>query len=415
MSRVLLHSQVFSPDGVSTAYLMTDLARELRRLGHDVTVLTTTPHYNLDAPAAARQPLRRRALGLWWVSEIDGVQVWHVKTPPKGNRVWARAVDFVGFHLVSLFLGWFVIGRQDIVITTSPPLTIGVVSWLLGARWGAPSVYKVAELYPDMAIRQGALRGAFMIGLFKRIEQLVYRHHAMIVPIAETFTRLIRQRNVPDSKLRTIPDCVDLEVYRPLSRQNAFATEHRLLDEFVVLYGGNIGFFQDWESVLYAAQHVSDLPVRFVIVGDGGRRDWVAAEIARLNLSNVTMIGYQPKERMPEINAACDLALVPLTISGAKEGFPSKVYSNLACQRPVLVSAEEGSEMAALVLNTKCGRTTPPENGPALAEAVRKAYDERACLAEEGRRGRALIEREYSKEAIARRYDALIQELIAGR
>src|SRR4029078_11189149 len=174
-----------------------------------------------------------------WVSEVDGVHVWHVKTPPKGNRVWAPAVDFIGFHLVALVLGCFVMRPQDIVITPAPPLTSGVVSWLLGARWGAPSVYKVAELYPDMAIRQGALRGAFMIGLFKRIEQLVYRKNAMIVPIAATFTRLIRQRNVPDSKLRTIPDCVDLDVYRPLPRQNAFATEHHRLAEFVVRYGGD--------------------------------------------------------------------------------------------------------------------------------------------------------------------------------
>src|SRR5207245_28067 len=106
-----------------------------------------------------------------------------------------------------------------------------------------------------------------------------------------------------------------------------------------------IGFFQDWESVLYAAGHLSDLPVRFVIVGDGGRRDWLASEIAKRKLTNITLIGYQPKERMPEINASCDLALVPLTMSGAREGFPSKVYSNLASGRPILVSAEEGSEM----------------------------------------------------------------------
>jgi putative colanic acid biosynthesis glycosyltransferase WcaI len=413
VSRVLLHSLVFSPDGVSTAYLMTDLARELKRLGHDVSVLTTTPHYNLDSAAAARQPLHRRALGLWSVSELDGIRVWHVTLPQKGNRVWGRAFDYLRFHLLSLVIGYFVIDRQDIVITTSPPLTIGAVSWLLGARWGAPSVYKVAELYPDMAIRQGAVRGSLMIGAMKWLEQLVYRRNRMIVPIAETFTRLIRQRNVPDSKLRTIPDCVDLDVYRPLPRRNAFAAEHRLLDEFVILYGGNIGFFQDWESVLYAAEHLADLPVRFVIVGDGGRRDWLAGEISRLKLANVTLIGYQPKERMPEINAACDLAIVPLTISGAKEGFPSKIYSNLACERPILVSAEDGSEMAALVVNAKCGRTVTPENGPALAAAVRTAYEERACLLEEGRRGRALIEREYSKEAIARRYDELIHDLTA--
>lgn len=411
MSRVLLHSLVFSPDGVSTAYIMTDLALELKRLGHEVSVLTTTPHYNLDPAAHARQPMRRRAWGLWFESELDGIRIWHVTLPQKGNRVWARAFDYVRFHMLSLSMSLWTIGPQDIVLSTSPPLSIGAVSWLLGVRWGAPSVYKVAELYPDLAIRQGAIRSPLMIWLMKRLERLVYARNAMITPIADQFRRQIRERGVPDRKLRTIPDSVDLGIYRPLPRRNQFAMEHGLLDDFVVLYGGNIGFFQDWDSVLYAAAHVADLPVRFVVVGDGGRRDWLERQIEDRALPNVALFGYQPKERMPEINAACDIALVPLTVAGSKEGFPSKVYSNLACGRPVLVSAEEGSEMGALVMTARCGRTVTPENGPALAAAVRQAYEEREHLPEEGRRGRELIEREYSKESIGRRYDALIREL----
>lgn len=413
MSRVLLHSLVFSPDSVSTAFIMTDIALELRKLGHDVSVLTTTPHYNVDPNALARQPMRKRAFGLWYESRLEGIPLWHVSVPQKGNRVWARAFDFIRFHLGSLLLSLWSLGPQDIVISTSPPLSIGAVSWLIGARWRAPSVYKVAEVYPDLAIRQGAIRGSVMIGLMKALERFVYARSAMIVPIAEQFRALISERGVPDHKLRTIPDCVDLDLYRPMPRQNTFATEHGLLDDFVVLYGGNIGFFQDWESVLTAASHLTDLPIQFVIVGDGGRREWLEREVAVRRLTNVRLLGYQPKERMPEINAACDLAMVPLTLAGSKDGFPSKVYSNLACARPVLVSATPGSEMAALVARGPCGRTTPPEDGPAFGAAVRAAFEERGKLQEEGRRGRDLIEREYSKEAVARRYDTLIRELTA--
>ena len=411
MSRVLLHSLVFSPDGVSTAYIMTELAVELRKLGHAVSVLTTTPHYNLDERVAAQQPLRRRAWGLWYESRLDGIAVWHVTLPQKGNRVWARAFDYVRFHAVSLLLSLRSVGAQDIVITTSPPLTIGAVSWMLGVRWGAPSVYKVAELYPDAAIRQGAVRGKVMIGLMKALERFVYARSAMVVPIAEQFRRVISQRGVPDHKLRTIPDCVDVQMYRPMPRQNPFAAEHGLLEDFVVLYGGNIGFFQDWDSVLFAAGSVTDLPIRFVIVGDGARRDWLAEAIDQRGLKNVLLLGYQQKERMPEINASCDIATIPLTVAGAKEGFPSKVYSNLACSRPVLVSAAEGAELAALVTEARCGRAVPPENGGALAEAVRTAYQERDLLPEEGKRGRELVLRKYSKESIAKQYDALIREI----
>ena len=411
MSRVLLHSLVFAPDGVSTAYLMTDLAVELSRLGHSVSVLTTTPHYNVDQAALARQQLQCRAFGLWHESCLGDVRIWHVTLRQKDSRVWARGLDFIRFHAVSLLLGLWFLGRQDIVISTSPPLTIGVVSWLLGLRWGAPAVYKVAEVYPDLAIRQGVIRGRFMIGLWRRIEQLVYRRSALIVPIADQFRQIIAERGVPGHKLRTIPDCVDVDMYRPLPRRNDFASAHGLLDEFVLLYAGNIGLVQDWESILYAAEKIRDFPIRFVIVGDGVRRDWLEQEIATRELRNVLLLGYQPKERMPEINASCDIALIPLTIAGSKDGFPSKIYSTLASGRSVLVSVPPGSEMAKLVMQGRCGRIVPPENGAAYYEAVMAAYNDQAMLPEEGRRGRALIEEHYSKSAIVRQYDLLIRQL----
>jgi glycosyltransferase involved in cell wall biosynthesis len=390
---------------------MTDLAVELSRLGHTVSVLTTTPHYNVDQAALARQPLQCRAFGLWHESCLGDVRIWHVTLRQKDSRAWARGLDFIRFHAVSLLLGMWSLGRQDIVISTSPPLTIGVVSWLLGLRWGAPAVYKVAEVYPDLAIRQGVIRGRFMIGLWRRIEQLVYRRSALIVPIADQFRQIIAERGVPGHKLRTIPDCVDADMYRPLPRRNDFASAHGLLDEFVLLYAGNIGLVQDWESILYAAEKVRGFPIRFVIVGDGVRRDWLEQEIATRELRNVLLLGYQPKERMPEINASCDIALIPLTIAGSKDGFPSKIYSTLASGRSVLVSVPAGSEMAKLVMQGRCGRIVPPENGGAYYEAVMAAYNDQAMLPEEGRRGRELIEDHYSKSAIARQYDLLIRQL----
>src|SRR5262249_15548781 len=45
MSIILIHTLVFPPDSVSTAYLMGDLASELKKRGHEVKVLTATPHY----------------------------------------------------------------------------------------------------------------------------------------------------------------------------------------------------------------------------------------------------------------------------------------------------------------------------------------------------------------------------------
>ena len=411
MSRVLLHSLVFSPDGVSTAYIMTDLALELKHLGHSVTVLTTTPHYNINRTALDGQPMKKYWFGLLYYSECGGIPVWHVKLPMKGSRLWARAVDYVRFHILSLIASLYTIGPQDIVIATSPPLTIGVISWLLGIRWQAPSVYKVAEVYPDLAIRQGVIRGKIMIGIMRRLEQLVYSRNAMIVPIADQFRDVIRGRGVPDQKLLTIPDFVDTDLYRPLPRDNPFAKKHELLEDFIVLYGGNIGIVQDWESVLFAAETLSSLPIRFVIVGDGARWAWLSDEVAKRGLQNVKLLGYQSKDLMPQINASCDIAIIPMTRAGALDGFPSKIYTNLASARPVIVSADQNAEMAAIVRRVGCGRVVPPEDPQAFADAVLSAFRERELLPAEGARGRKFVEKDYSKEAIARKYDALIHQL----
>jgi colanic acid biosynthesis glycosyl transferase WcaI len=411
LSRVLLHSLVFPPDGVSTAYIMADLAFELKRLGHSVTVLTTTPHYNIEQSASVRQPMQKHWAGLLYYSEYHGIPVWHVKLPMKGNRIWARVVDYVRFHLLSLVASLYTIGTQDIAIAVSPPLTIGVVSWLQGLRWRVPSIYVIQELYPDIAIRQGVVRGKIVIGMMRWIERLVYSRNAMIVSIAKQFSEIIRKRGVPEHKICIIPNFVDTSLYRPLSRDNPFSEKYGLLEDFVVLYGGNVGLVQDWESVLFAALTLSELPIQFVIVGDGMRWAWLRDEVEKRNLRNVKLLGYQQKELMPQINASCDIGIIPMTRAGAQDGFPSKIYSILASGKPVIVSADQNAEMAAIVRRVGCGRVVPPEDRQAYADAVLSAFCERELLPAEGERGRRFVEKDYSKEAIAQKYDALIHQL----
>ncbi len=411
MSKVLLHSLVFSPDGNSTAYLMTELAIELKRLGHQVTVLTTTPHYNIIPSMAARHQMHRCWIGLLYMSEIDGIKIWHVKVPNKGNRVWMRVFDYIRFHVVSLLTAVFKIETQDIIIATSPPLTMAVMSWLLGVWWKCPSVYKVAELYPDVAIRQGIVKNRGFIAFLNWLEKFVYKKNTLIVAIAEQFMKVIRKRGVPDQKLQMIPDFVDTKFYCLKSRKNEFTLKHDLLKDFVVLYAGNIGIVQDWDSVLFAVENLSKLAIRFVIVGDGSKREWLAKEIEIRKLGNVTLLGYQPKELMPEINASCDISIIPMNIAGSKDGVPSKIYSIFSCGKPIVALVDSESELRWIAEQSGCGRSVAIGDKQGFSDAILKAFNERELLPVEGLRGRAYVEANYSKEAIASKYHDLIAAL----
>lgn len=411
MSRILLHSLVFSPDSVSTSYIVTDLALELKRLGHDITVLTTTPHYNIDKKALRSQVLEKKWFGILYYSQCAGMPVWHVKVPMKANRVWTRVVDYIKFHLVSLAVNLFLIKKQDIVIANSPPLTIGIIGHLLALRWGVKSLYVVQELYPDIAINRGVIKQDALIKLVRYLERLVYYFNDHIVTINEQFKKIIATRGVDLKNISFIPNGIDCAFYRPFVQNKAFLEAHSLTKDFVVLYAGNVGLMQDWESVIFAAQQLCDYPIKFAIIGDGVKRKWLEDKVRQLKLRNIILIPYQSNQMMPLINASADIGMVPMTRLGVKDGFPSKVFTNFASAKSVIISADKDSEMAQLIEASGCGRTISPGDRDAFYKAVLKAFNEKSLLIKEGAKGREFILKHFSKQASAKKYNLIISEL----
>ena len=78
MSKILIHSIAFSPDGVSTAYLYNDIALRFKKEGFDVVVLSTTPHFNLVESEAVKQPLKKMFAGMYYKSNFADIVVYHV-------------------------------------------------------------------------------------------------------------------------------------------------------------------------------------------------------------------------------------------------------------------------------------------------------------------------------------------------
>ena len=412
MARILIHTLVFSPDGVSTAYLMSDLARELVRRGHRVVVLTTTPHYNAEPGSLARQPISPVWGSLLGRSDFNGIPVFHVTMPAKGRKLLARAFDYVRFHLVSLAASVRTVGPYDIVIAPSPPLSIGVIAWLQGMMRSAPAVYNVQEIYPDFLIHQGLIRRGWQIATLRALERFVYARSAMIVSISEWFARTIVARGVPREKVTVIPNFVDAELYRPLPRQNPFARAHGLAESFTVLYAGNLGLSQDWDSVLHAAEQLRTKPILFALVGDGARRAWLETEVERRRLANVRLLGYQSRELMPEINASSDVGTIPMKHTSTSDTFPSKIYTIMACGKPVVVSADPDSELAWLVQEAACGQVVLPEDPVAYTDAIARAFADRQGLAGAGARGREFVARRYSKEIVGEAYARLVEGML---
>jgi len=146
MANVLILTLVFPPDSVSTAQIMGELSMDLKKMGHTLTILTTSPHYNRDIKAEQSQPLQNHWGRLLRKSDFHGIPVYHTIMPRKGKSVPLRLAAWVRFHVISTFAGIVSISSPDIIISPSPPLTIGLSAWLLGAFYRIPFIYNVQEL-----------------------------------------------------------------------------------------------------------------------------------------------------------------------------------------------------------------------------------------------------------------------------
>jgi colanic acid biosynthesis glycosyl transferase WcaI len=412
VANVLFLSLVFPPDAVSTAQIMGELAADLRRHGHTITVVTTAPHYNRDAQAAARQPLRARFGGLVKMSDFQGVPVYHAWMPRKTPRVFPRLLAWLQFHLVSTLVGLWVSPRPDVLIVPSPPLTIGLSAWVIGRLRRAPYIYNVQEIYPDIAVNLGVLRNRRAIRALEGLERFVYDRAAAVTVIASRMRQRLIDKGVEPRKVHVIPNFVDLGDLRPGEKQNAFSTAWHLADAFVVTYAGNLGPAQGLETFVDAAALLRDEPdLQCLLVGSGTSGSALQQRVDAHRLSGCRLIPHQPYSAVPDIYGASDVCLVAQAAHTGCDAIPSKVYRIMACGRPVIACTDPASDLAQLITDAGAGVVVAPGSALALAEAMRDAARNRAAWAAMGRAGRAYVEQHYGRERVSLRYHELVARL----
>jgi len=409
----LLHlTLAFPPDGVSTATMQGGIARGLAARGFAVTVITTTPHYNRDPSAELDQPMRPVFLRLVYRSDYGGCVVYHIRVREKGRRILRRVFDYAVFHTVSLAIALTRREHFDVIVAASPPLTIGIAAALVAAARRIPFVYNVQEIYPDVAIDLGVLRNRALIAIARRMEMFIYRRAQVLVTISERFRDRIIAKRVPPAKVLIIPNFANTSDIAPGPKDNAFAVRHGLVGKFVVLYAGNLGLTQDFDTVIAAAEGVPD-DVVFLMVGGGSRAAWLEGEIRRHNSPSLRMLPYQDSNHLPDLYATSSVGLVTLIKDAARGTFPSKVYTIMSSGRPCVVVSDLASDAAELVGRTRSGAAVAPGDAIGLRRLIMDLRDHPGTAEEMGGRGRQFVVATHSPDAVVSQYDELLRGLVS--
>jgi colanic acid biosynthesis glycosyl transferase WcaI len=389
---ILFMAQCYAPEDVSAAVLITELAVDLAKLGHRVTVVTGAPNY----------PRGRVFKGyhnrLCEFEKLDGVRVirtWSYITPSK--KFWPRLLHY-GTYSATAFYGGLFAGRPDVIVSYSPPLPLGLSACLLSQIFRCPWVLQLEDLYPDAAIAAGVMTNKRAINFFLEMENFLYRKARRISVISKNFRQILIAKGIPHSKIEVIPVWADPNEVQPMQKQNTFRHEHGLDKKFVVMYAGNIGLTSCLEDVLHAADILREKKdIQFVIVGEGLKKEALETEAQARQLKNVLFLPFQPRSIFPEMLAAADLGLVTLNTDAAFSSLPSKIFNVMASARPILAVTPPGSEIMQIVEEADCGWNVPPRSPEKLPEVIIQLKSKESRLIQMGKNGRDCLEKNYSR------------------
>lgn len=403
---ILILAHYYPPEMGGAAARLRGLARWLAAFGHHVTVITGLPNYPSGIVLEAyRGKLRVR-------ETIDGVDVLRTWVYASSHRSrWRRLANYFSFVGSAIVSGLTARRRYDVVLASSPPLFIGLAGWVLARSHRVPWVLDIRDLWPDVAVEAGEFGADATITRWgHRLARFLYRRATHIVPVTDNKRHKLVEAGVPPEKLTIVTNGVDLDLLSSAPPRD-WRGELGLENRFVVVYAGLLGIAQGVEVVVDAAATLRDQPeYHFLIVGDGVQRAEIIRRAEALGLKNITFLPAQPREAVPSILHAADVAWVPLVSDKLVDAVPSKLLEAWGCNRPVILAA--GGEAARLVEEAGGGVVIPARQPQRLAEAVVKLASDPQRLKNYADNGYRFVKDRFERETLAREMEAVLQKVV---
>src|SRR5476649_499566 len=393
--RILVFNQYYAPAFESTAQLLTQLCEALA-LEYDVTVVT--------GAVDGAEPGREVRNG------VDVVRV--LSTAYERRRLSRRGANYLTYVASSLWTG-LTETRPDLVLCMSDPPFVPAFAFLAARRFRVPYVAIVQDVFPEIAVELGRLRNPLLVRVLDALVRTGLGHAAKVVAIGETMRTRLIEKGIDPERVVVIRNWVDVNELVPGPKDNGWAREHGLADKFVVMHSGNVGHAQNLDILVRAATFLRDLDdLRCVIIGSGARQAELAELSDRLETDQVQFLPYQPREVLSELLAAADMHFIGLAQGLSGYVVPSRMNGVLSVGRPVIVAADDDSEIVQVIEDVHCGIAIEPGRPELLAAVIREARGGVYDLAEMGRRGRSYVEREIDKSVSIARYRELLLGLL---
>jgi glycosyltransferase involved in cell wall biosynthesis len=404
----VLVTEYFHPDTASTGQLMTDLAVGLEERGLDMTVLTGQPNYH--SGENEKQPR---------VSTHEGVQVKRIRAPQVRQSSIPRRLFNWGIFTVWMFVV-MLLGQtekeREVIFVSNPPF-LPVAMWLACRIRGWDYTYIVYDLYPDQPVELDYIpEGSIPHRIWDLLNRRAFLAAEHIVALGPVMKERISRNAGPkfdESKVEIIHNWEDEEFIQPMEKgENWFSEEHGLVDQFTILYSGNIGDFHDLETLVEAAAEFEDEDVGFLIIGEGDNKSNIVSLAEELDIKGDTVefLPYQPWDDLPYSLTSADVSVVTV-----KEGFEgicvsSKLYSAMAAGEPVLTIAQPDDDESRIVEQFDAGIHVPQGDVDGIVDAIERWKSTPELVEKQGENAREAFEENFTVDESIDDYYRILTE-----
>lgn len=317
------------------------------------------------------------------------------------GRLWAY-FSFMVFSTAAMLF----VKTPDFVLTTSPPLNVGLTGVICSKLKRIPFVFEVRDLWPESAIDTGVLKNKFLIQASYWMERVSYKHAKYINVLTPAFREKLIEKGIDREKIWFVPNGADLDIFQPGERENWVRKKYMLDDKFVVTYLGAHGVANHLITIIEAARKLKDnQDIVFMLIGDGMQKEMLKAKSKEYELKNVIFVDNQPKDKVVDFCNAMDVGAAVLQKNDIfKTVYPNKVFDYMSCAKPVLLNID-GVAREMVVSRAKAGVFAKPGDDDDFVEKVLYLYKNREEGLIMGKNGYDFVVRNFSRETLAAAYE----------
>ncbi len=334
------------------------------------------------------------------VKNIEGIEVHYLPIAYDNSFGFLkRSFSFVQFAFRSFSVAKKVKG-VSVCYAISVPLTIGLPAIWLKKSKKIPFIFEVGDLWPDAPIQIGFVKNPIFITLLYKLEKWIYREADSVVALSKPIEESI-QKKIPRKETHLITNMADCDFYSPSPKENG---------KFVVSYFGAVGLANGLDYFIECARNSAkaNLPINFILCGEGAMLDHLKSSAQKLALTNITFTGLVDRQHVKKLMDTSDAIFVCYkNVPVLETGCPNKYFDGLAAGK--LIITNFGGWIKQEIEEAKCGISLDPKRPADFVKKIEPFLHERQLLSAYQTASRQLAEKKYSRSKLSGLFASIFQ------